>query len=113
MMTRDPGDDFWAQTFDLAPELSLAHLNADIKGDLLDSRVCFLYGVLHLKELPLDLGQRRNIERADSAGFSRGAIPSSSPPGAPRPWRVCCGPFSKKIGLAGCKERNCRRLRAA
>ena len=31
-----PGDDLWAQTFDwLAPEPSLAHLNADTKGDFL------------------------------------------------------------------------------
>ena len=33
VMTRDPGDDLWAQTFDwLAPEPSLTHLNADTKG---------------------------------------------------------------------------------
>ena len=37
VMTRDPGDDLWAQTFDwLAPEPSLAHLNADTKGDFLE-----------------------------------------------------------------------------
>ena len=37
VMTRDPGDDLWAQTFDwLAPEPSLGHLNADTKGDFLE-----------------------------------------------------------------------------
>ena len=34
VMTRDPGDDLWAQTFDwLAPKPSLAHLNADTGAD--------------------------------------------------------------------------------
>ena len=37
VMTRDPGDNLWAQTFDwLAPEPLLAHLNADTKGDFLE-----------------------------------------------------------------------------
>ena len=36
-MTRDPGDDLWAQTFErLAPEPSLGHLNANTKGDFLE-----------------------------------------------------------------------------
>ena len=36
-MSRDCGDDLWAQTFDwLAPECLLGHLNADTKGDFLE-----------------------------------------------------------------------------
>ena len=41
VMTRDPGDDLWAQTFDwLPPEPSLGHLNANTKGDFLELTLC-------------------------------------------------------------------------
>ena len=53
MMTRDPGDDLWAQTFDcLAPEPSLAHLNADTKGDFLELTLAAAAQVLDCAEKP-------------------------------------------------------------
>ena len=53
VMTRDPGDDLWAQTFDwLAPEPSLAHLNADAKGDFLELTLAAAAQVLDCAEKP-------------------------------------------------------------
>ena len=53
VMTRDPGDDLWAQTFDwLAPEPSLAHLNADTKGDFLELTLAAAAQVLGCAEKP-------------------------------------------------------------
>ena len=53
VMTRDPGDDLWAQTFDwLAPEPSLAHLNADTKGDFLELTLAAAAQVLDCAEKP-------------------------------------------------------------
>ena len=50
-MTRDPGDDLWAQTFDwLAPKPSLGHLNADTKGDLLELTLAAAAQVLDCAE---------------------------------------------------------------
>ena len=61
---RDPGDDLWAQTFDwLAPEPSLAHLNADTKGDFLELTLAAAAQVLDCAEKscsePLMLPARR------------------------------------------------------
>ena len=53
VMTRDPGDDLWAQTFDwLAPEPSLAHLNTDTKGDFLELTLAAAAQVLDCAEKP-------------------------------------------------------------
>ena len=52
VMTRDPGDDLWAQTFDwLASEPSLAHLNADTKGDFLELTLAAAAQVLDCAEM--------------------------------------------------------------
>ena len=69
--------------------------------------------LLHLEELPLDLGQRRDIERADPSGpcTSRGAIPSSSPGAghggcaAGRAWfkRLRSLPASASPSSSGCR----------
>ena len=53
VMTRDPGDDLWAQTFDwLAPEPSLGHLNTDTKGDFLELTLAAAAQVLDCAEKP-------------------------------------------------------------
>ena len=78
MMTRDPGDDLWAQTFDwLAPEPSLAHLNANTKGDFLELTLAAAAQVLDCAEKPCSEPLMRCLHAARL--LQSGLLPVRSP----------------------------------
>ena len=85
-MTRDPGNDLWAQTFDwLAPEPALAHLNADTKGDFLELTLAAAAQVLDCAEKPCRAADALPARRAAADRRCRAHVGGAAAVGQPAP----------------------------